>query len=78
MVGPIIDEPAQEYEGKIIVGKTCRRKPRDTPSFWGTQYPYHLLFFNKEGEMVKKLEMHKATSKKPLMPYCSKYFLRGK
>lgn len=65
MVGPIIDELAQEYEGKIIVGKIDVDENQEIPLRFGVRNIPTILFFNKEGEMVKKLvgAQNKATLK---------------
>ena len=50
MIGPMIDELAEEFNGKIIIGKVNVDENSDLPS----QYIPTILFF-KGGEMVSKL-----------------------
>lgn len=65
MVGPIIDEIAEEYNGRIIVGKIDVDANQDIPVRFGVRNIPTIVFFNKEGEMVKKLVgvQNKATLK---------------
>ncbi len=65
MVGPIIDEIAEEYNGRIIVGKIDVDANQDIPLRFGVRNIPTILFFNKEGEVVKKLvgAQNKATLK---------------
>ncbi len=55
MVGPMIDELASEYEGRIIVGKIDVDANQDIPIRYGIRNIPTILFFNAKGEMVKKL-----------------------
>ena len=46
MVGPIIDELATEYEGKVIIGKCDVDENGDVAAeygIWYTQHPYSLV-----------------------------------
>ena len=54
MVGPMIDELAEEFNGKIIVGKVNVDENSDLPSQYGIRNIPTILFF-KGGEMVNKL-----------------------
>ena len=54
MVGPMIDEIAEEFNGKIIVGKVNVDENSDLPSQYGIRNIPTLLFF-KGGELVNKL-----------------------
>ena len=54
MVGPIIDELAKEYEGKVIMGKCDVDENSDLPAEFGIRkYSYCSSFF-KNGELVDK------------------------
>lgn len=53
MVGPVIEELAQEYEGKVIVGKLNVDENSDTPMQYGIRNIPTILFF-KDGELVDK------------------------
>ncbi|WP_302776692.1 thioredoxin [Porphyromonas uenonis] len=54
MVGPMIDELAEEFNGKIIIGKVNVDENSDLPSQYGIRNIPTILFF-KGGEMVNKL-----------------------
>ena len=54
MVGPMIDEIAEEFNGKIIVGKGNVDENSDLPSQYGIRNIPTILFV-KGGEMVSKL-----------------------
>ena len=54
MVGPMIDELAEEFNGKIIVGKVNVDENSDLPSQYGIRNIPTILFF-KGGELVNKL-----------------------
>ena len=54
MVGPMIDELAEEFNGKIIVGKANVDENSDLPSQYGIRNIPTILFF-KGGELVNKL-----------------------
>ena len=53
MVGPIIDELATEYEGKVIIGKCDVDENGDVAAEYGTRNIPTVLFF-KNGELVDK------------------------
>ena len=53
MVGPIIDELATEYEGKVIIGKCDVDENGDVAAEYGIRYIPTVLFF-KNGELVDK------------------------
>ena len=53
MVGPIIDELATEYEGKVIIGKCDVDENGDVPAEYGIRNIPTVLFF-KNGELVDK------------------------
>jgi thioredoxin 1 len=54
MVGPIVDEIANEYEGKVSVGKMNVDENPDIPSKYGIRSIPTLLVF-KNGELVEKI-----------------------
>lgn len=53
MVGPIIDELAAEYEGKVIIGKCDVDENGDVASEYGIRNIPTVLFF-KDGQVVDK------------------------
>jgi thioredoxin 1 len=53
MVGPIIDEFATEYEGKVIIGKCDVDENGDVAAEYGIRNIPTVLFF-KNGELVDK------------------------
>ena len=53
MVGPIIDELATEYEGKVIIGKCDVVENGDVAAEYGIRNIPTVLFF-KNGELVDK------------------------
>ena len=53
MVGPIIDELATEYEGKVIIGKCDVDENGDVAAEYGIRNIPRVLFF-KNGELVDK------------------------
>jgi len=53
MIGPIVDELATEYEGKVIVGKMNVDENNDVPAEYGIRSIPTILFF-KGGELVDK------------------------
>ena len=53
MVGPIIDELATEYEGKVIIGKCDVDENGDVAAEYGIRNIPIVLFF-KNGELVDK------------------------
>ena len=54
MVGPIISELAQEYDGKIVVGKCDVEENEDIAVEFGIRNIPTILFF-KGGQVVDKL-----------------------
>ncbi len=53
MVGPIVEELAKEYEGKVIIGKMNVDENVDTPNTFGIRNIPTILFF-KDGKVVDK------------------------
>lgn len=53
MVGPIIDELAKEYEGRVIMGKCDVDENSDLPAEFGIRNIPTVLFF-KDGALVNK------------------------
>ena len=53
MVGPIIDELAKEYEGRVIMGKCDVDENSDLPVEFGIRNIPTVLFF-KDGALVDK------------------------
>ena len=53
MVGPIIDELAKEYEGRVIMGKCDVDENSDLPAEFGIRNLPTVLFF-KDGALVDK------------------------
>ena len=53
MVGPIIDELAGEYEGKVLIGKCDVDENGDVAAEYGIRKIPTVLFF-KNGELVDK------------------------
>ncbi|MCM0238406.1 thioredoxin [Bacteroides fragilis] len=53
MVGPIIDELAKEYEGRVIMGKCDVDENSDLPAEFGIRNIPTVLFF-KDGVLVDK------------------------
>ena len=53
MVGPIISELAEEYDGKIVVGKCDVEENDDVAAEYGIRNIPTILFF-KNGELVDK------------------------
>ncbi len=53
MVGPIIDELATEYEGRVVVGKVDVDNNNDIVAQYGIRNIPTVLFF-KNGEIVDK------------------------
>ena len=54
LVGPIISELAEEYDGKIVVGKCYVEENEDLAAEFGIRNIPTILFF-KNGEVVDKL-----------------------
>jgi thioredoxin 1 len=53
MVGPIVEELAKEYEGKVVIGKMDVDENVDTPQEFGIRNIPTILFF-KDGKVVDK------------------------
>ncbi len=53
MVGPVIEELAKEYDGKVLIGKLNVDENSDTPTQYGIRNIPTVLFF-KDGELVDK------------------------
>jgi thioredoxin 1 len=53
MVGPIVEELAKEYEGKVIIGKMDVDENVETPTVYGIRNIPTMLFF-KNGQVVDK------------------------
>ncbi len=53
MVGPIIDELAAEYEGKVVIGKCDVDENGDVSADFGIRNIPTVLFF-KDGQLVDK------------------------
>lgn len=53
MVGPIIDELAKKYEGRVIMGKCDVDENSDLPAEFGIRNIPTVLFF-KDGALVDK------------------------
>jgi thioredoxin 1 len=54
MVGPVIEELAKEYEGKVVIGKCNVDDNEDLTTEFGIRNIPTILFF-KNGEVVDKL-----------------------
>ena len=54
MVGPMIEELATEFDGRIIIGKVNVDENSDLPSQYGIRNIPTILFF-KNGQVVDKL-----------------------
>lgn len=54
MVSPIIDELAQEYEGRVIIGKINVDENNDVVGQFGIRNIPTVIFF-KDGKMVDKM-----------------------
>lgn len=53
MVGPIVEELAKEYDGKVVIGKMDVDNNVDTPNEFGIRNIPTILFF-KDGQLVDK------------------------
>jgi thioredoxin 1 len=53
MVGPVVEELAKEYDGKVIIGKMDVDENVDTPNEYGIRNIPTILFF-KDGQVVDK------------------------
>ncbi len=62
MVGPIIEELSNEYEGKVVVGKCDIEENEDIPMQYGVRNIPTILFF-KNGQLVDKFVGAAAKSK---------------
>jgi len=53
MVGPLVEELAKEYDGKVVIGKMNVDDNVDTPNEYGIRNIPTILFF-KDGKLVDK------------------------
>jgi thioredoxin 1 len=53
MVGPVVEELAKEYDGKVVIGKMDVDNNVDTPNEYGIRNIPTILFF-KDGQVVDK------------------------
>ena len=53
LVGPIVEELAEEYDGKVVIGKMDVDENVDTPNEYGIRNIPTILFF-KDGKVVDK------------------------
>ena len=53
MVGPVVEELAKEYDGKVLIGKMNVDDNVDTPLEYGIRNIPTILFF-KDGQLVDK------------------------
>src|ERR1035437_560584 len=53
MVGPVVEELAKEYEGKVVIGKMDVDANVDTPNEYGIRNIPTILFF-KDRKLVDK------------------------
>ena len=53
MIAPILEEVAQEYEGRVIIGKLDVDENVETPNEYGIRNIPTILFF-KDGQIVDK------------------------
>lgn len=53
MVGPIVEELAKDYDGKVVIGKMDVDENVDTPNKYGIRNIPTILFF-KDGQLVDK------------------------
>ena len=53
MVGPVVEELAKEYDGKVVIGKMNVDENVDTPNEYGIRNIPTILFF-KNGQLVDK------------------------
>ena len=53
MVGPVVEELAKEYDGKVVIGKMDVDENVDTPNEYGIRNIPTILFF-KDGVLVDK------------------------
>ena len=55
MVGPIVEELAREYKGKIKMAKMNVDQNRETPAKFGIRNIPTLILFNKDGDVAKTI-----------------------
>ncbi len=53
MVGPVVEELAKEYDGKVTIGKMDVDENVETPEIYGIRNIPTILFF-KDGQLVDK------------------------
>jgi thioredoxin 1 len=53
MVGPVVEELAKEYDGKVLIGKMNVDENVETPNDYGIRNIPTILFF-KDGQLVDK------------------------
>ena len=53
MVGPLVEELAKEYDGKVVIGKMDVDVNTETPETYGIRNIPTILFF-KDGQLVDK------------------------
>ena len=53
MVGPVVEELAKEYDGRVIIGKLDVDENVETPNEYGIRSIPTILFF-KDGQVVDK------------------------
>ena len=53
MVGPLVEELAKEYDGKVTIGKMDVDENVETPEIYGIRNIPTILFF-KDGQLVDK------------------------
>ena len=53
MVGPVVEELAKEYDGKVTIGKMDVDENVETPEIYGIRNIPTILFF-KDGKLVDK------------------------
>lgn len=53
MVGPVVEELAKEYDGRVIIGKLDVDENVETPNEYGIRNIPTILFF-KDGQVVDK------------------------
>lgn len=53
MVGPVVEELAKEYDGKVVIGKMDVDENVETPNEYGIRNIPTILFF-KDGKLVDK------------------------
>ena len=53
MVGPVVEELAKQYDGKVVIGKMDVDENTETPETYGIRNIPTILFF-KDGQLVDK------------------------